>query len=253
NSALGKPSKPDPILTKEPDRYSETITIDVQPPGTPQDNHIPALQFGFIRYGADRRADFQVPSIGAITYLEHSGLKYLVIPEKKVYVELDSRELATELPRLALLTPTSVVDHIKSHSRYENLGVEKVNDRPAVKYKFDSAGQTSTFFLDETTGLPVRAEIIGGAQGAGERIMMEMRDVQLNPEASLFDIPIGFKKVASQQMRSQVGALTDALKKITDAVAEQMGAPATPSAQASPQASPSSSAEPSRPKSKHAR
>ncbi|HYM00630.1 MAG TPA: hypothetical protein VEZ90_16865 [Blastocatellia bacterium] len=239
-----KPAKPDPILTKEPDRYSETITIDVQPPGTPQDDHIPALQFGFVRYGGDRRADFQAPSIGQIYYLEHSGLKYLVIPAKKIYVELDPRELAAQLPKLSLLTPTSVVDHIKSHSKYENLGVETVNERPAVKYKFDSPGQTSTFFLDETTGLPVRAEIIGGAEGSSERIMMEMRDVQLNPDASLFDIPIGFKKMPALQMRPQVAALTDSLKRITDALAEQMGEappPAPVSAQASPQVSPSAS------------
>src|SRR5262252_3218416 len=189
-------SSREPIYAKEPDQYSETITIMVEPTSlgvqdknasqdknarqdknAKQDKNgeVPPLQFDFARRGGDRRAAFQLPTLGQVIYLEHSGLKYIVLPARNQYIELDQATLGVELPKLSLMTPTAVVEHLKSSAQYYNLGPEDVNGRPAIKYRFagKSNSQTaagdidtdSTVYLDETTGLPVKAEILGSTAG----------------------------------------------------------------------------------------
>ncbi|HKV41302.1 MAG TPA: hypothetical protein VJX67_19000, partial [Blastocatellia bacterium] len=137
---------------------------------------------------------------------------------------------------------TSVVEHLKTQAKYENLGTEEINGRAAVKYRFEmktGPGQSApatdaVFFLDETTGLPVRAEIVGSS-GVGEdaRILMEMRDVKLNPDPASFDVPIGYRKVPPEQVKQQLSALSDAMKSIADALARQTSPPSAPKAQSS--------------------
>jgi len=246
----GSLSAREPIYAKEPDQYSETISINVEPTGAEKKTTIPPLQFDFARLGGDRRAGFELPGVGQIIYLEHSGLKYIVLPVRNQYIELDQSTLGVELPRLSLMTPTAVVEHLKSSAKYYKLGTEDVNGRPAVKYRFagkittaTAAGDVdtdSTVYLDETTGLPVRAEIVGSRPGgAGARVTMQMNNVQLNPDRGAFEVPIGFRKVTSQELRQQVNSLAAMMRIVAVTLTQQATPGASPSAsQASAQPSP---------------
>src|SRR5262245_44227742 len=115
------PGTREPIYAKEPDQYSETISINVEPGEPDKKVQVPPLQFDFARLGSDRRAAFQLPGIGQVIYLEHSGLKYVVLPARSQYLELDQATLGVELPKLSMMTPTAVVDHLKSSTQYYKL------------------------------------------------------------------------------------------------------------------------------------
>jgi len=244
----------EPIYAKEPDQYSETISINVEPTGQDKKVEVPPLQFDFARLGSDRRAAFQVPGIGQVIYLEHSGLKYVVLPARSQYLELDQATLGVELPKLSLMTPTAVVDHLKSSAQYYKLGIEDVNGRPAIKYRFagklntqTAAGTVdtdSTVYLDETTALPVRAEIVGSTPGGkGARVMLQMSNVQLKPGRAAFEVPIGFKKVTTQELRQQINSLAAMMRIVALTLTEQM-AP-SPSPQTSAPAAPGPAPAPS--------
>jgi hypothetical protein len=254
----GSPGPREPIYAREPDQYSETISITVEP--TQQDEkekkiEVSPLQFDFARRGGDRRAAFQLPGLGQVIYLEHSGLKYIVLPARSQYIELDQATLGLELPKLSLMTPTAVVEHLKASAQYYKLGAEDVNGRSAIKYRFagkiktqTTAGDVdtdSTVYLDETTGLPVRAEIVGSTPGGkGARVMLQMSNVQLNPDRAAFDVPIGYKKVTSGELRQQVNSLASTMRIVALTLTQQL----TPSPTAS--TSPTPVPAPSRPLSK---
>jgi hypothetical protein len=236
----GSANPREPIYAKEPDQYSETISINVEPAGSDKKVEVPPLQFDFAKLGGDRRAAFQLPKIGQVIYLEHAGLKYIVLPARNQYLELDQATLGVELPKLSVLTPTAVVEHLKSNAKYYKLETEAVNGRPAVKYRFTGKLSTGTagpidtdsiVYLDETTGLPVRAEIVGSTPGgAGARIMMQMINVQLNPERASFEVPIGFKKITSQEVRQQVNSLANTMRFVALTLSQQMTSAPSPSA-----------------------
>jgi hypothetical protein len=258
----GSPGSREPIYAKEPDQYSETIAINVEQPGSDKKAEVPPLQFDFARLGADRRAAFQLPALGQVIYLEHSGLKYIVLPARSQYLELDQATLGVELPKLSLMTPTAVVEHLKSSAQYYKLGSEVINGRTAVKYRFTGKLKTgaaagdvdtdSTIYLDETTGLPVRAEILGSTPGGtGARIMMQMNDVLLNPDRAMFEVPIGFRKVTPQELRQQVNSLANSMRLVALMLTQQLSpapgaSPSPASGLASPPSAPPRSPTPRR-------
>jgi hypothetical protein len=235
----GSTNPREPIYAKEPDQYSETISITVEPTGQDKKVAVPPLQFDFARLGSDRRAAFQLPGLGQVIYLEHSGLKYIVLPARNQYLELDQATLGVELPRLSLMTPTAVVEHLKSSAKYYKLGAEDVNGRPAIKYRFtgklDTQGGAgldtdSTVYLDETTGLPVRAEIVGSTPGgAGARVTLQMSNVQLVPDRAAFDVPIGFRKVTAAELRQQINSLAATMRIVALTLTQQATPAPTPS------------------------
>src|SRR5204862_7774502 len=49
------------IEAREPERYSVTTTITIQPTGNAPQANIPPLQFAFARMGTDRRVSFKLP------------------------------------------------------------------------------------------------------------------------------------------------------------------------------------------------
>jgi len=218
-----------PILAPEPNSYSETITVDVQPTGTIQSTTVPPLQFTFARMGADKRASFQLPTVGEVVYLEHDGDKYVEFPGRNSYALLDQQTLGITLPNLSLMSPSDIVAKLREHTAYQNLGPAELDGHTAIKYGFTKSLNTSTnagtvntnsvVFVDQATGLPLRAEIIGNASnGAGVRVMIETRNLDLNPQASLFDVPSNMRKVSGRELRDQIRNLAATLSLITNAL-----------------------------------
>src|SRR5262249_26551882 len=139
NSAANPPaSSPDlaaDLERPEPDRYSVTTTVTIQPTGNAPQANIAPLQFNFARMGPDSRVSFRLPDpVGEIIYLEKAPLKYLIFPSRNQYVELDPNELGFQLGHL--MSPGAVVERLKQRGHYEKMGVETVNGRSAVKYRF---------------------------------------------------------------------------------------------------------------------
>lgn len=219
------------IDIKEPERYSVAMTISIQE--TASDAPAPMLtqQLTLARLDADRRWAFAFPApLGQIVYLEKSGLKYLVLFERKQYVELAPNTFGFEIGNV--LTPHSIAGRLKSH-QYEKLGLEPANGRTAIKYRLTAAGGASTqidglIFVDQETGLPLRSELNTTApSGNKSRVIVEVRDVQLSPDRAQFDVPVGMKKVTQQEARQQIESFASALRPFADIIRGIPSAPMT--------------------------
>ena len=223
---------------KEPDRYSVTMTISGQGQANQRQATLPPQQIQFTRNLADRRWSLNLPApIGQVIYLEKSGLKYLILPARNQYVELKPEELGFQLG--SVLTPSAMVERLKPRAQYEQVGVEPLNGRPAIKYRFVGAADTRTqagtaqtdsfVYMDQETGLPLRADLnfstTSGATATGT-IMTE--NIQLNPDPTLFDIPTGMRKVTTEELKQQVQNFVGAVQVIMGMIRQQTGATTPP-------------------------
>lgn len=205
------------IDIKDPDRFSLSMTISAQEINN-EPSSMPTLQFGFTRFDADRRWTFSLPApLGQVVYLEKSGLMYLILSDRKQYVELNPNDLGFQMGRA--MTPSAIVNQLKSRARAEALGVELVNGRSARKFRVKNEAQTQdgAIYVDIETGLPVRAEVNATpASGKPIRIIVEGREVQLNPDRSIFDVPAGMKKVSTQEAKQAIDMFAGILKSFSD-------------------------------------
>ena len=223
------------LEAREPERYSVTNTITIQPTGTTPQKNVPPLQFTFARLGTDRRVSFKLPDpVGEVIYLEKAPLKYLIFPARSQYVELDPNELGFSLGDV--MSPVSVIAHLKERAQSEQLGTETINGRTAVKYRVRGAADTHTkvgtaqadsiVFIDQETGLPLRSEIdTSSSSGAGARIVTVADNLQFSPEPSLFEVPTGLKKVTSAELKQQVQSFVGVVRGIAGYLRQQVTAP----------------------------
>jgi len=218
------PSSAATLEAREPERYSVTNTITVQPTGNSPQANIPPIQFSFAKMGTDRRVSFKLPEpVGEVIYLEKASLKYLIIPSRNQYVELDPNELGFALGNV--MSPVSIIEHLKQRAQYEPMGTETVNGRTALKYRFRGAADTHTkagtaqadsiVLIDQETGLPLRSEIDAtSTSGAGARIVTVADSLQFAPEANLFEVPTTMKKVTSAELKQQVQGFVAAARAV---------------------------------------
>ena len=216
--AAGTP--PGTIEIKEPERYSVTMTISAQESASEAPAPMLTQQLSFARLDADRRWAFLFPApLGQVVYLEKSGLRYLVLFDRKQYVELARDALGFQLGNV--LTPNAIVERLRTR-QHEKLGLEPVNGRTAIKYRLAAATESSThpdlIFVDQETGLPLRSELNSAAPGKRSRMIVEVRDVQLNPDRAQFDVPAGMKKVTQQEAKPQIESFASALRSFADII-----------------------------------
>jgi hypothetical protein len=227
NSNSGSRAGGSPIDIKELERYGVAMTISIQELASSAP--ILTQELTFAKLAADRRwAFFFSQPMGQVVYLEKSGLRYLVLFNRKQYVELNPNAFGFEPAKV--LTPNSIVDRLKAH-QYEKLGLEPVNGRTAIKYRVtDAAGGSAQadgmVFVDQETTLPLRCELNAvSPSGTKSRVVFEVRDVQLNPDRAQFDVPTGMTKVTQQEASQQVEAFATALRTFADTVS---GTPSGP-------------------------
>jgi hypothetical protein len=220
------------LEAREPESYSVTNNITIQPTGSSPQANVPPMQFSFARIGMDRRVSFKLPDpVGDVIYLEKAPLKYLIFPARNQYVELDPKELGFALGDV--MSPVSAIEQLKQRTQYEQLGTETVNGRTAVKYRFKGAADTHTgigtaqadsiVYIDQETGLPLRSEIeTTSSSGACARIVTVAENLQFAPEASLFEVPSGMKKVTSTELKQQVQGFVGAVRAVAGYFRQQV-------------------------------
>jgi len=227
NSPTTQSSRFSAIDIKEPDRYGVAMTISIQ-----ETSEAPApmltQQFQIARLDSDRRWLFLLPApLGQVVYLEKSGLRYLVMFDRKQYTEIGPNAFGFEPVRA--FTPQSIAERLRSY-QFEKLGLEPLNGRTDTKYRAAATGDSSThmIFVDQETGLPLRLELsVVTPAGAKARVIVEARDVQLNPDRAQFDVPAGMKKVAEQDARQLIEAVAVALRPFADTITGARSTPIT--------------------------
>jgi hypothetical protein len=215
-------SQPSHIDIKEPERYSAAITISAQDIAGGAPASMATQQFGFAKLGADRRWAFNFPEpLGQVAYLEKSGLKYLVLFDHKQYAELTPDLLPFSM---TTLSPGAIAEHLRPRMQFEKSDAEPLNGRAVLKYRVASSHDDSTesdgaIFVDSETGLPLRSDFNTSPQaGTRTRVIVEARDLQLNPDRSQFDVPAGMKKITTQEAKQQIGEFVSRLHVFADIV-----------------------------------
>jgi hypothetical protein len=211
-----------PIETREPDQYSATVSMKAETTGS-QSVTLPALSADFARNGANQRVSIKVGN-DQIIYLDRPDRRYVILPNRKQYAELDAQSTGFDVPKL--MTPAQIISQVKSVSGCENAGEETFGGRNAVKYRCAAATKTGTqagdvkdesfIYVDKETGLPLHSESnisssgnVGGASAV--KIITEMSNIQTSVPANTFDVPTGLSKIDANQVRSQVDAVLKAL------------------------------------------
>jgi hypothetical protein len=254
-SNINASTAPSTIAAKEPESYRATLVFSAETEGGEKTIGIPTLSAEVARNGADRRLSFKLPDGSDLVYLEHNGVQYGIAPARKQYAELTPQATGFQLQKL--MTPGQLVAYLDRLQGIEFVGEEQLQGRTALKYRYartaetkTSAGEVKTesfVFVDKDTGLPLRAQLFSEASGnvqgvKGATIVAEMRNIQTNPDPSLFEVPTGFNKVPEAQVRAQVDAVANTIAPVLRTLLSNMNsAPPPPSPTVSPTISPAAS------------
>lgn len=215
---------------KEPEKYSLTMAISGQGSASNKQGSLPPQTIEFAKIGVDRRWGINLPTIGQVAYLEKAGLRYLLLPSRNQYVEISPEELGFQLGNA--MTPSAIVERLKPHTQYETVGTETINGRTATKYKFVGEADTRTkagtvqsesyIYMDEATGLPLRADLnLASSSGGQAHGSIETRDINLNPDAKLFEVPTTFKKVTTAELKQQVQGFIQFIRLLAPMMTQQ--------------------------------
>ena len=257
NSNINANTAPSTIAAREPDSYRATIVFTAETEGGDKAIGIPTLSADVAKNGADRRLSFKLPDGSDLVYLEHNGVQYGIAPARKQYAELTPEATGFQIQKL--MTPGQLVAYLDRLQGIQLAGEEQLNGRTALKYSYAKTAETKTsagevhtesfIYVDKDTGLPLRAELFSEASGnvqgvKGAKVVAEMRDIQTNPDPSLFEIPAGMTKVPESQVRAQVNAVTNTVAAVLRTLLQNMNTTPPPSATASPTLSPATSPSP---------
>lgn len=239
-----------PFNAKEPDKYSATLNFTIQTSGGDKAIGIPSLSVQVARNGDDRRVEFKLPDGTPLIYLDHQNHHYVIAPARKQYAELSKEATGAQLQKL--MTPGQIVEDLKNKSGVEKVGDETINGRAAEKYRYSTVKNTDTkagevkaeafVYIDKETRLPLRTEVnaesSGNVKGVNAaRAVVELRDINTNVDASIFDVPTGYAQVPPEKVREQIDAITNAVAAVLKTMIMNMrnDAGASPAATGSPQ------------------
>src|ERR1051326_5172176 len=252
SSNINASTAPSTIAAREPDSYKATIVFTAETEGGDKAIGIPTLSADVAKNGAGRRLSFKLPDGSDLVYLEHNGVQYGIAPARKQYAELTPEATGFQIQKL--MTPGQLVAYLDRLQGIQFAGEEQQAGRTALKYRYartsetkTSAGEVKTesfVYVDKETGLPLRAELFSEASGnvqgvKGAKIVAEMRDIQTNPDPSLFEIPAGYNKVPEAQVRAQVNAVENTVAAVLRTLLTNMNSAPPPSPTVSPATSPS--------------
>jgi hypothetical protein len=232
NSSPGTGVSSAAFAAKEPEQYSLIMAVSGQGSASNKQGSLAPQNIEFAKMGSDRRWALNLPAIGQVAYLEKAGMKYLLLPSRSQYVEISPEALGFQLGNV--MTPSAIVEQLKPRTQYENVGTETINGRAATKYRFVGAADTRTkagtvqsesyIYMDEVTGLPLRADLnFASSSGGQAHGFIETRDLNLNPDAKLFEVPATFKKVTTEELKQQVQGFIQFMRLLAPAMTQQLG------------------------------
>jgi hypothetical protein len=198
-----------PFATKEPEKYSAKIVFVSQ---LSADTANSLEQNTFVaRDRKNRRIDFEIGE-NKISYLQIADDKQFVsIVKRKIYSELtgSNEKLFKNQP------PEFSLDYLlymkPIGATFERLDEEEVLGRQTTKYQLNYGTvkeapqvRTETFvWADAKLGLPIKTEVLAIENGvpSGAKSTMELREINMEVDPAVFEIPKDFRKVSYQEIR----------------------------------------------------
>ncbi len=195
-----------PFQTKEPERYRAVRTITA----VNAEGQSLVTKTSVARNGESRRHESTVAS-KMIVYLDVPEGKFVLLPDEKVYADLtdDSRISADPNDDGLESSPDALLHTDAGSTSYQKLGSEPVAGRNANKYRIvvnspaaANVSQSETLmWIDEALQMPIRSET---KSADGTRVTMEVSEIRIEVDKSLFSIPEGYKKVTFTELRKRL-------------------------------------------------
>jgi hypothetical protein len=188
-----------PFQTKEPERYRATRTItSVTADGKPN-----VITHTIAKDGELRRFEAEFVSKKMI-FLDLPEGKLLLLPDEKVYAD-QSNGPPPGSTYEDESSPERLLHTDAANSSYQKLGTESISGRKTEKYRVvvnsgNAANVSSSetlIWIDEALGMPIRSET---KSPDGSRSTMELSDISLEVNKSLFQVPNDYKRITSTEM-----------------------------------------------------
>jgi outer membrane lipoprotein-sorting protein len=216
--AKGELRSTPPYSTKEPERYRATMltmsSLGNQTRAATNSSALSEQRRVVARDGEKRRVDYFLPG-KSISLIQTPAGNYLLDPDRKIYAEvLDDAGAAAALPAEKSsggFSPDELRGKSRAEARYKNLGAEIVNGRAATKYRVTPTSITgdapntpgvSLIWIDDELHMPIKQEIVSSPGTDGARWTMELREIETNVAATLFEVPAGYQKAPLQAILS---------------------------------------------------
>ena len=194
-------SETPPFQTKEPPHYKAVRTFTF----VDANGHATTTRKVVARYDDLRREEMSEH----LVILDSATSRVVMLPESRIYSDVSGSESpisdANEIENSAQrLLHTDVVA-----TSYQKLGTETISSRTATKYRVvvnGSAGENvsrseTLIWIDESLGMPIRSET---KATDGSSMVVELSEIQLDVDKSLFQIPAGYEKVAIDELRGRL-------------------------------------------------
>ena len=194
-----------PFQTKEPERYSAVRTITA----VSAEGRTVVTKAFVARDGDSHRYESTGMSKNTV-YLVTSEGNFFLLPDEKVYAEVTDEARAADKEDEELeSSPDALLHTDPSSTSYQKLGNEVIAGRNTNKYRIvvnsstaPNVSQSETLmWIDEALQMPVKSET---KSADGTRVMMEVSEVKLEVDKSLFAIPEGYKKVTFTELRKRL-------------------------------------------------
>lgn len=209
-------SRTPPFSTREPQRYQWTSVTTVstadQAAGAESSLSPSTSQVFVARDGDLRREDYELSPGVKISFLQLPAGRYRLLHSKKLYAELGTEEGAPGQGQNVPpdFSPDRLLNASRSEARYEKLGTEELNGRTTTKYRVTVRSETgeakdspteNLVWVDESLGVPIRTE---SSSPDGSRYTVELRDIKLDVEPTVFALPSDYRKVASKEIDTEM-------------------------------------------------
>jgi outer membrane lipoprotein-sorting protein len=185
-----------PFQTKEPERYRAVRTITA----VNAEGKTLVTKSSVARDGESRRHESTTGS-KTIVYLDVPEGKFVLLPDEKVYADVtDQSQISADPNEEGLESSPDALLHTDAGSTsYQKLGAEQVAGRNANKYRIvvnspapANVSQSETLmWIDEALQMPIKSET---KSADGTRVTMEVSEIKLEVDKSLFAIPEGYKE-----------------------------------------------------------
>ncbi len=205
-----------PYSTREPERYQAIRLMTIGASSSNSATSAPAQTSKVLiaRDGAKRREEYISPDSEHIIYLETPAGRFVLLPARKLYADLASQQEAGVIDPVAesaVVSTDELLNEAHEAVKYQTLGSEVVGGRTTTKYRVTTAKASSEanvrretlIWVDEALGMPVRSETTSGVEGSAKTIM-ELKDVRLEVDLHLFEIPEDYKKVAASLVHQRI-------------------------------------------------
>ena len=194
-----------PFQTKEPERYRATRTITtVTAKGETLVN-----KNWIARDGELRRDETEAEGLRVAYLTLQEGKSVVLLPEEKLFADPSETVAEAGGDKETESSPLRLLHTDPMATTYHRLGAETIGGRNTQKYRVvvnssPDANVTvseTVIWIDDALQMPIKSEL---KSPGGSRSTMELTEIVLEADRSLFLVPEGYKKISFTELRKRL-------------------------------------------------